>query len=501
MGNKNALGFLGMLLCVVGLRSYAEEVKPSPPNIIMIFTDDQRHDAVGYEGNKHVHTPNLDRLARRGLVFNNCFVNTSICAVSRANIISGQYPARHGIDDFYKHFTPEQLDQSVPAHLRKAGYQTAFFGKWGIGDSPDATHEGAAAFDYWAGQPMQTCFFHEPGCRYVNYDGFSGSLDDLCDCPADARGQKGYRNRIGKANLKEPLHVDSEVTPRQVKHFLDGRNSEQPFCMMLFFKSPHSPYADWDPLVENLGMEKPVSLPSAATLENAAKEPGIVKKSLGAPTGRHYLKDPAFFQKEMKDYYRLVSSMDIGVGRVLDLLKERGLDKNTVILFTSDNGHFKGEHGLAGKWLMYEPSLRVPGFIYDPRSRPARPETDRMVITTDFSVTMLALAGLEKPSSMTGNNLMKLCKDSEGEWREDFLYDHPYGHGGAIPRTIGVRGERYVYTRYIDPNPFFEQLFDLKSDPDQLVNLATSHEHRDVLEKMRKRCDELKTETGPLTAN
>ncbi len=488
---KHRLWIVGFLFCILGSSSDATDEKPVRPNIVMIFSDDQRHDAVGYAGCRQVATPNLDRMARGGLVFNQCFVNTSICAVSRANILSGQYPGRHGIDDFFKHFSPEQLRQSVPGRLQRAGYQTAFFGKWGIGDSPEATHEGAAVFDYWAGQPMQTCYFHEPGCRYVNYDGFSGTLDDLCDCPPDARGKKGYRNRIGKANLKNPLHVDSQVIPLQVKRFLAGRDPEKPFCMMLFFKSPHSPYADWDPAVANAGTADPVALPPGATVENALKEPEIVRTSLGAPTGMRYLTDSAFFQKELKDYYRSVSSLDLGVGRVLDLLKEGGLDKNTVVLFTSDNGHFKGEHGLAGKWLMYEPSLRVPGFIYDPRSKPERPESNRMVITTDFSVTLLALAGLEKPAAMTGRNLMTLFQGSEGSWRKDFLYEHPYGHGGKIPRTIGVRGERYSYTRYIDLDPPLEQLFDIKSDPGQLTNLAALPEYRELLESMAKRCDEL----------
>ena len=170
------------------------------PNIVMIFTDDQRYDAVGYTGNSAVRTPNLDRLAQQGLVFRNCFVNTSICAVSRANLLAGQYPGRHGIKDFHKTFTPDQLKQTVPARLQAAGYQTAFFGKWGIGDSPERTHQGAAVFDYWAGQPMQTCYFHEPDCRFVQFNGFHRPLDDLCDCHADAGARLGYRNRIGKAN-------------------------------------------------------------------------------------------------------------------------------------------------------------------------------------------------------------------------------------------------------------------------------------------------------------
>ncbi len=481
-------------LSLVHVRA-AQEPEERRPNIVMIFTDDQRHDAVGYAGNTAVHTPNLDRMARRGVIFRNCFVNTSICAVSRANLISGQYPGRHGIDDFHKTFTARQLRQSVPARLRRAGYQTALIGKWGIGDSPERTRKGAAVFDYWAGQPMQTCFFHEPDCRYVNFSGFKRPLDDLCDCPPDARGKAGYRNRIGKANLRSPMHVDSEVTPLHVERFLEGRDAGKPFCLMLFFKAPHSPFTDWDPATAHLTDGKTMPVPKAATLANAEREPAIVKQSLGRPSGMRYLREPKILDRHLRDYYRLIAGMDAGVGRVVELLKDRGLDANTVFLFTSDNGHFKGEHGLAGKWLMYEPSLRVPGFICDPR-KPGETTSDRMVITTDFSVTMLALAGVDIPDDMTGRSLLALRDNSAAEWRSDFYYDHPYGHGGKIPRTTGVRGVHYVYTRYVDHNPPFEQLFDLRSDPDQLHNLAVQPRHAEVLRRLRDRCDWLGREVG-----
>lgn len=466
------------------------------PNIVLIFTDDQRADAVGYAGNAAIHTPHLDKLAKAGLIFDQCFVNTSICSVSRANILSGQYPSRHGIDDFFKTFTPEQLDQTVPGRLRKAGYQTAFFGKWGIGDKPASTHQGAAVFDYWAGQPMQTCFFHEPDCRYVAFNGFARPLDDLCDCPADADGKLGYRNRIGKKNLKDPVHVDSQVTPLHVTRFLEGRDEDKPFCLMLFFKSPHSPFADWDPEVKSVTDERKLPAPTASTIENASQEPAIIKGSLGWPSGQVMLKKPGHLQAHMRDYYRLVSSMDLGVGRIMAELEKRQLADNTVVLFTSDNGHFLGEHGLAGKWLMYEPSIRVPGFLHDPR-QPGGKRSEELVITTDFSVTMLALAGIAIPEDMTGRDLTPLLKGTADTWRKDFYYDQPYSHRGAIPRTIGVRTATHTYTRYIDVQPPFEQLFDLRNDPDQRHNLAGSSEQKPLLRKLRQRCNEFRKEVGP----
>ena len=486
-----------LAIVITSLCDAADGPVDRAPNIVMIFTDDQRHDAIGYAGNAAIQTPHLDRLASSAMVFKNCFVNTSICAINRANILAGQYPTRHGIQDFHRAFTPEQLRQTVPGRLQAAGYQTAFFGKWGIGDTPEKTHQGAAVFDYWAGQPKQSNYFHETDCRYANFDGFSRPLDDLCDCPADSRGKSGYDVRIGKDNLIEPIHVDSEITPAHVERFLSGRDTTKPFCLMLFFKSPHGPFGDWDPALENAIKPSKIRFPPAATLANAEREPQIVKDSLGWSAGQTLLKNPNRHDKSTRDYYRSISSMDLGVGRVMKSLKERGLSDNTVVMFTSDNGHFSGEHGLGGKWLMYEPSLRVPGFLHDPR-HPGGRTVDEFVITTDFSVTMLSLAGLDIPKTMTGLDLTRLTTEHDVPWRSDFLYDHPYGHNGHIPRTLGVRTKTHSYTRYVDPSPPFEQLFDLQADPDQLNNLAENPEYAELLHDLRNRCDQLAAEVGPV---
>ena len=487
--------YIFMIVCIFWSCAACQAAAPTTqrPNLVLVFTDDQRYDAVGYAGNPSIHTPNLDRLARAGCWFRNCFVNTSICAVSRANILSGQYPARHGIHDFFKTFSNAQLEQTVPGRLRKAGYQTAFFGKWGIGDSPEKTHQGASVFDYWAGQPKQSNYFHESDCRYVNFNGYTRPLDDLCDCPADSRGKDAYRVRIGKDTLNNPMHVDSQITPMHVKRFLDGRDASKPFCMMLFFKSPHDPSGDWDPVVKHVTDGRKMPIPKAATIANARREPEIIKQSLGWPAGQRMLANPVRHERQIRNYHRLISSMDLGVGRIMNELKRRGLEDNSVVLFTSDNGYFRGEHGLAGKWLMYEPSLRVPGFIYDPR-RPGGTTTDRMVVTVDFSATMLSLAGLDIPDSMSGRDLTKLIDNPSIPWRDDFYYDHPYSHRGAIPRTVGVRTETHSYTRYIDPDPPYEQLFDLQADPDQLNNVVDDARYSELLKQLRRRCDQLAEE-------
>ncbi len=462
------------------------------PNLVMIFTDDQRHDAVGYVGNAAITTPNLDALAKKGIVFRNCFVNTSICAISRANLLSGQYPGRHGIQGFFEIFTQQQLRDSVPGRLRDAGYQTAFFGKWGIGDTAEKTHQGAAVFDYWAGQPKQTNYFHESDCKHVRYDGWSRSPDDLCDCPADKNGRAGIEVRIGRETLDDPLHHDAEIVPMHVNRFLDGRDPEKPFCMMLFFKSPHGPFGDWDPATQDFTDGRTMPISSAATKENALREPAVIQKSLGWSAGQNLLNNPDRHDASVRDYYRSISSMDLGVGRIMAELRRRGLDENTVVLFTSDNGLFHGEHGLGGKWLMYEPSLRVPGFVCDLRKPLPNAVSDELVITTDFSATMLSLAGLSIPDDMSGSDLTRLIDDEDATWRDELFYDHPYAHGGKIPTTIGVRTRTHTYTRYTSENPPLEQLFDNQSDLDQLHNLAVDTVFNELLKTLRNRCDQLK---------
>lgn len=459
------------------------------PNIIFMMTDDQRYDAVGYTGNSVISTPALDSLAKEGLVFQQCFVSSSICCISRANIISGQYPRKHGVKDFHAYLSDQQLQKSIPNLLKKSGYQTAFFGKWGIGETPDKCNKGAKVFDYWGGQPKQTNYFHEKTCLYVKSNGFKRPIKNLCDCPPDSRGKKSYNVRIGKDNIKQPVHVDSQVIPQHVGQFLAGRNKQKPFCMMVFFKSPHGPYQDYDPVFEKIIDHKTIPRDPLATEKYAQNEPEVVKKSLGWSSGFKMANSPKLREKHIRNYYRIISSMDLGVKRIVAQLKKHGLQKNTVIMFTSDNGAMFGEHGSGGKWLMYETSLRVPGFIYDPRN-PGGKVSKQMVITQDFSATILALAGVPIPQEMDGVDLMSLYSGPQKNWRRSFIYSQPYAHKGAIAATIGVRTEKHVYTRYLHSKPQYEQLFNLQKDPNQLVNLKDNPEYSKLLKELRKRCDE-----------
>lgn len=474
--------------------THAQAAGQLRPNILFIFTDDQRFDAIGYE-NPQIQTPNLDRLAKNGVIFENCFVNTSICAVSRANVLTGQYPLRHGVTDFYKILDNHQLKQTYPALLRDAGYYTGIVGKWGIGHTVENTYVAVPFFDFWAGASHQTLYWHDQDCPYVTKNG----AENICTCGKaineDGPGPGGHQS--SSSHLKNPLHTDTDIFPIKVKQFLAARDPDKPFCLSLFYKAPHMPVSGWDRFKYADTYEGVTfTLAETATKEMADARPGFLKSEKtmhGVDRGYNYLANPESFQQHLRDYNRLVTGMDDSVGKVMDLLEQAGVAENTVVLFTSDNGQFELDHGFLGKWLMYEPSLRVPGFVYDPRLPEALRgrRIDPLITTIDYTATLLDLAGIPVPETMSGRSFLPLLEETPQEkpWPSEFFYDHPYKHHGDIPLIYGVRTERYKYTRYRSQDPAFEQLFDLENDPNETRNLVDDPECAAMLKSLRSKTD------------
>jgi arylsulfatase A-like enzyme len=208
---------------------------------------------------------------------------------------------------------------------------------------------------------------------------------------------------------------------------------------------------------------------------------------------------PEKFQSIIRDYYRLITGLDREVGRIVSLLKERGLEKNTVIIFHADNGFFFGERGMADKWLMYEESIRVPLIVCDPRLTTRAGKTcDAMALNIDIAPTLLDFAGIPAPKVMQGRSLVPLVRGEEAkDWRTDFFYEHHATHHGLkfpIPATEGIRGERWKYTQWMDTEPLFEELFDLKADPEELTNLVKNAEAAPELKRLRERWAQLASE-------
>jgi arylsulfatase A-like enzyme len=447
-----------LLLLVAGCASPHIPVERSvarKPNIIFVLTDDQRFDSLRCAGNRLVQTPNLDRLAKEGVRFQNHFVTTAICCVSRASILTGQYQRRHGVGDFVTPLTPDQWSQTYPALLRAGGYRTAFVGKFGVGD---ARYIAAKKndFDFWRGLPGQA------GEWFID--------------PKDPNGRHATA-RFGDQALE----------------FLDSCTGKQPFCLSISFNAPHArdgKEREFQPDFrdEALYGESEIPLPQTATREHFQALPEFVQKSEARRRWEKRFATREMFQGTMRDYYRLVTGIDREVGRIMARLVERGLAENTVIIFTSDNGWFAGERGLADKWFMYEESIRVPLIIFDPHlSRSKRGRTvSAMTLNLDFAPTLLDLAGLAIPQTMQGRSLVPLLEGRRvRDWRKSFFYEHDYGPK-IIPPSEGIRTERWAYIRWMPPNPETEELYDLRHDPLEQTNLAGGAGSLLVLKALRE---------------
>jgi arylsulfatase len=451
-----SLSIVCLLSCGVILAHGTE--KAMYPNILFILTDDQRWNTLGCMGDTNILTPNIDRLAREGVLFKNHFVTTSICCCSRASIFTGQYMRRHGIGDFDKPFTSAQWTQTYPALLREHGYHTGFIGKFGIGND-ESVYAMSNKFDYWRGLPGQGGkYFIEP-------------------------------------NDPSRMHATARFGT-QALEFLHSTPANQPFCLSISFTAPHArdslPHMDQytpddrdKPLYTDIILPKPMT----ATDIFFNKLPKSVQASI-ARTRWHWRFDTTQkYELNAKNYYRLISGIDREVGRIMAELERSGRASNTVVIYTSDNGYFLGDRQLSDKFFMYEESLRDPLIICDPREpvdNRGRSE-DAMTLNIDFAPTMLALAGVMPPARMQGRSLIPLLENRHlANWREDFFYEESYAPE-IIPPSEGVRSKRWSYIRWVDEKPLIEELYDLKTDPLEEFNLAANPACAQKLAQLRSR--------------
>ena len=458
MLHKHSAGLFAVLLMLALPRGlYAgPPTKPARPNIIFLLADDLRWNALGCTGNRIIQTPNIDALARKGVRFRNAFVTTSICAVSRASILTGQYARRNKINDFKTDLSPQAFAQTYVALLRAAGYRTGFIGKYGVG-----THMPTKAFDYWRGFPGQGAYFKKKG---------------------------------------DAIHLTKRMGD-QALEFLKGCDCMTPFCLSVSFKCPHAMDAaprefPPDPRDEKLYADAVIPVPkTAADSKYFRALPEFVQKSEGHRRWKRRYATPEQYQKVVRDYYRLVTGMDREVGRIVAALDKLGMADNTIIIFTSDNGFFLGERGMADKWLMYEESIRIPLIVYDPHLPKGRrgQVLAPMALNIDMAPTMLDYAGVAVPKRMQGRSLRPLVEGKNVKWRTDWFYEH-LTFPKIIPPSEGVRSERWVYLRWVGPQPALEELYDLQTDPLEEHNLAGRPEHRETLARMRARWEQLRRE-------
>lgn len=466
-----------LLLGVIAIGcSSPEEAKR--PNIIFIFSDDHTYQAIGAYGNKLAKTPNIDRIAGEGALLNNNLVTNSICGPSRATLLTGKYSHKNG----YKRNDKTLFDITqflFPRALQESGYQTAYIGKLHLNSLPEG-------FDYWNILPGQG--------HYYNPDFIGQSKDTV--------RYEGY-----VSDLISKFSLD----------WLDKRDPSKPFFITIGHKATHR---EWNPAIEDLGAYDDVTFPIPATFyddykgrEAAAKQDMSIETTMRlkedlkvdldfenafnykrlTPEQRAKIKSyydgvardyhskerkgneltEWKFQRYLKDYLSTANSLDRNIGRVLDYLKEKGLEENTVVIYASDQGFYLGEHGWFDKRFIYEQSMRTPFVIRYPGVIAPGTVVDELVANIDWAPTVLDLAGVKAPAEVQGASFLPLLKKGgqKADWRDAVYYHYyefPQPH--HVYPHFGLRTDRYKLVRFYGGIDTWE-FYDLKEDPDELNNL------------------------------
>lgn len=423
-----------------------------PMNVVVLFADDWRHDSLSVAGNPVVKTPNIDKLAGEGMRFTQNCVTTSICGVSRASLYTGQWMSRHGCRGFSMWKTP--WEKTYLSILQKNGYHVGHVGKWHNDKGPKAK------FDF-------ATFYHG---RHWYPDGEGGKI------------------HVTKRNEKDALQ------------FLSERPKDKPFYLTVAFFATHAEDGHKDqflPQPESMELYKDISIPVPvnATQESWERLPEFFTEKNEGRNRWHWRFDtPEKYQRMMKNYYRLATEVDSTCGVVIEELKKQGVIDNTLIIFTTDNGYYHAEHGLADKWYPHQESIRVPLVIKDPRMPRAKHGTtnDDFTLNVDLAPTILNAVGMDVPDTMQGTDIAPLyLAEEKPEWRTEFFYEHPtLRDADFIPASEALVRKDFKYMYW--PEAKFEQLFDLKNDPIEENDLAQDEEYKDKLEEMRERFKELK---------
>ncbi len=433
------------------------------PNIIFILTDDQRWDALGAMGNPIIQTPNMDKLATAGVLFQNTFVTTAICCVSRASILTGQYESHHKIDDFDTDLPTETFEKTYPPLLKNAGYNIGFIGKFGIGHHPPGS-----VFDFWV------------------------------DTEAGGKGQPNY---ITTDNKGHKIH-DTDTIGSAIQTFLNNFGGDGPFCLSVSFKAPHEqdgnpPKYIIQPKYKDYYKDVTIPQPVTANPIYWNKFPDFFRTDTNFARARWkgLFGTPELYQENVKNYYRLITGVDDVIGEMMEKLKNLGIAKNTIIIVMGDNGMFLEEHGMEGKWYGYEESIRVPLLIYNSNlpDNVTQYRAPQIALNIDIAPTILSMAGVQIPKSMQGINLIDLIENKIPE-RTDFFYQHYFLGSPRIPREEGVVTKDFRYMNYIEHN--YEELFDIKHDPHETMNLVNDAKYKLKLEELKKRYKELRERYG-----
>ncbi len=422
---------------VLGSPAVWAQRAPARPNIIFLLTDDQRWDQMSCAGHAVLRTPSMDRIAREGARFANAFVTTALCSPSRASFLTGRYAHAHGVQGNQRDIAEAEQRRTFPYLLREAGYETAYFGKFHMGNSPQP-HLG---FDHWAVLPGQG--------RYI---------DPIFNVNGETRTIAGH-----SAAVTVDMALEWMRRPRA-----------KPSCMVVGFKEPHGP---WTPPahLQSLYSEAAVEAPKTDPRDLEGK-PATVRNR-PAP-------DPERYAESRRNYWRCITAADEQIGRILNALDQLRAAENTVVVFAGDNGFFLGEFGLGDKRYAYDVSLRIPLLVrYPPLIRPGTVPA-QTVLNIDLCPTLLDLAGASIPSGVHGTSWRPLFGKPE-KWRQAFLYEYFREEKYPPPTMQAWRTERFKYIRYLDSSDA-EELYDLRSDPEERRNLSGRPEHKGLTAQFRR---------------
>lgn len=443
----------------------ATEISNTPPNVVFVLTDDQRADAVGYHSDPllGIQTPNIDRLAAEGAQFTNMFATTSLCSPSRASFLSGTYTHTHGVRDNFTDY-PHQL-QSFPLLLQKAGYSTAYIGKWHMGEGDDSRRPG---FDYW-----------------VTHKGQGKYYDTVFNVNGERKTVAGY--------------YTDRVTDMALD-WLAQRETGLPFAMVVGHKAPHGPFVP-EPRYATLYDDVPYPYPASGF--ELDDKPAWIKERL--PTW-HGIYGPLYgfrenfpdtrpeavadFERFVRSYVATINSVDDSVGRLYAYLERSGELDNTIFIFASDNGFLFGEHGMIDKRTMHEASVRVPLVVRFPKTVAPGTVVDEHVLSLDVAPSVMEMTVNAKMENIQGLSWAKLAAGESIAWRGAWLYE--YNYETQFPYTPNVRGIRQGDWKYVayphgDGGPLrhMEELYNMALDSGESRNLAGDAGSVEKLSQMR----------------
>lgn len=409
--------------------------KDDPPNIVFILSDDHRYDFSGFAGHPFVETPNLDQLAAEGIVFNRAYVSTALCSPSRASFLTGVSPYQHGV---WNNFTPwSENNRTFFEYLKAAGYSTAFIGKWHM---PGGELPAIAGLDH-----------------FVSFTNLGG------------QGNYEWNPMIvnGTAVPSRTRYIATELTDYAIEWIAQQSG---PFALYLSHKSVHASFLPDEPDIDKY----------------AGVDAGVpVESHLWSTHTRnqyvHLTRTP--LDVSIRRYGEAIHSMDRQIGRVLDSLEMLGLKRNTLIIYTSDNGYQWGEHELTDKRWAYEESIRIPFVMRLPGDGGMQgTQNNHLIANVDVAATVLDAAGIERPDYLEGKSLLRLLQDST-RWRETFLYSYFYEPPYPTPTSFALVTDRF---KLIETEWRGYELYDLNVDPREQINLAQQSEYIEIVAELKR---------------